>query len=53
MNVVIFVTYHTRRPQYLAVCQCGRRHGPYVKVALIPPWCQSCEEQHRAKRTGR
>ena len=45
MNVVIFVTYHTRRPQYLAVCQCGARHGPYAKVAQIPPQCLGCERK--------
>jgi hypothetical protein len=45
MNVVIFAIEHTKRPQYLAVCQCGRRHGPYAKVARIPPVCPRCEEQ--------
>jgi hypothetical protein len=45
MNVVIFVTYRKRRPQYLAVCQCGARHGPYAKVALIPPQCLGCERK--------
>jgi hypothetical protein len=44
MNPIIFVTYQKRRPQYLAVCQCGARHGPYLKVALIPPQCQDCEK---------
>jgi hypothetical protein len=60
MNVVIFVTYRKRRPQYLAVCQCGTRHGPYATVALIPPQCQSCEQQtleggerERVPRMGR
>jgi hypothetical protein len=50
MNSMIFIVEQTRRPQYLAVCQCGRWHGPYVKVALIPPQCQGCEEPRRAKR---
>jgi hypothetical protein len=45
MNVVIYVTYRKCRPQYLAVCQCGARHGPYAKVAVIPPWCPGCEQQ--------
>ena len=45
MNVVIFITYHNRRPQYLAVCQCGAKHGPYAKVAQIPPQCQGCEQK--------
>ena len=52
MNVVIFVTYHTRRPHYLAVCQCGMWHGPYAKVAVIPPQCQGCEQQAIVKRAG-
>jgi hypothetical protein len=45
MNVVIFITYHNRRPQYLAVCQCGAKHGPYAKVAQIPPHCCGCERK--------
>jgi hypothetical protein len=45
MNVVIFVMENTKRPRYLAVCQCGTRHGPYLKVAVIPPWCPGCEQQ--------
>jgi hypothetical protein len=45
MNVVIFVTYRKRRPQYLALCQCGARHGPYAKVAQIPPRCFACERK--------
>jgi hypothetical protein len=45
MNVVIFIAYRKRRPQYLALCQCGARHGPYAKVAMIPPWCHGCEQQ--------
>jgi hypothetical protein len=49
MNVVIFVTCHKRRPQYLAVCACGRRHGPYRKVGLIQPDCPSCEQKAVAK----
>jgi hypothetical protein len=52
MNTVIFVTYQKRRPQYLAVCQCGTRHGPYAKVAVIPPQCQGCEQQAVVKRAG-
>jgi hypothetical protein len=44
MNVVIFVTYEKRRSQYLAVCQCVTRHGPYAKVALIPDTCATCED---------
>jgi hypothetical protein len=49
MNVIIFVTYHKRRLQYLALCQCGTKHGPYAKVALIPPCCASCDEPLRGK----
>jgi hypothetical protein len=49
MNTVIFITEHTKRPQYLAVCQCGRRHGPYRKVAMIPPVCPACDEGTCAK----
>jgi hypothetical protein len=45
MNVVIFVTYHKRRASYLALCQCGARHGPYAKVAQIPPHCFACEQK--------
>jgi hypothetical protein len=45
MNVVIFITHRNRRPQYLALCQCGARHGPYAKVAQIPPRCFACERQ--------
>jgi hypothetical protein len=45
MNTVIFITYEKRRPRYHAVCQCGRPHGPYVKVAVIPPVCPGCEEK--------
>jgi hypothetical protein len=45
MNVVIFVMENTKRPQYRAVCQCGTRHGPYAKVAMISPWCQGCEQK--------
>jgi hypothetical protein len=44
MNVVYFITHQQRRPQYLAVCQCGTRHGPYAKVALIPDTCAVCED---------
>jgi hypothetical protein len=50
MNTMIFVTEHTKRPQYLAVCQCGRRHGPYLKVGLIPDTCPACEARAEAKR---
>jgi hypothetical protein len=53
MNSMIFKVHQKRREQYLAVCQCGRRHGPYVKVAQIPPQCQGCEDRLRATRTGR
>jgi hypothetical protein len=53
MNTMIFVIEKKRRPQYLAVCQCGRRHGPYLKVVLIPPQCLGCEEQLRVKRKDR
>ena len=45
MNVMIFVVEKPRRPQYLAVCQCGTRHGPYAKVAQIPPRCLACERK--------
>ena len=45
MNTMIFQTYEKRRPQYLAVCQCGTKHGPYLKVALILPQCQGCAQQ--------
>jgi hypothetical protein len=48
MNTIIFIAYRKRRPQYLAVCQCGTRHGPYAKVAVIPPQCQGCEQQSLA-----
>jgi hypothetical protein len=44
MNTIIFVTHHKRRASYLAVCQCGARHGPYAKVAQIPPRCIACEQ---------
>ncbi len=49
MNTMIFLIEHTKRPQYLAVCQCGRRHGPYLKVGLIPPDCPDCEQKAIAK----
>jgi hypothetical protein len=52
MNILIFLIEHTKRPQYLAVRQCRRWHGPYLKVALIPPDCPSCEEQARVTRAG-
>jgi hypothetical protein len=52
MNVVIFMTYPKRRPQYVALCQCGTRHGPYAKVAVIPPCCGACDEQLKARRKG-
>ena len=53
MNTMIFVVEKTRRPQYLAVCQCGRRHGPYVKVGLIPDTSPACDEREAAnKRKG-
>ena len=53
MNTLIFLIEHTKRPQYLAVCQCGRRHGPYLKVALIPDTCPACEARAGTKkRTG-
>jgi hypothetical protein len=45
MNIMIFVVEKKRRLQYLAVCQCGRRHGPYVKVAMIQPDCPDCEQK--------
>jgi hypothetical protein len=45
MNVVYFITYQKRQPQYLAVCQCVARHGPYANVAQIPPQCQDCEQR--------
>jgi hypothetical protein len=45
MNVVIFIAHHTRLPRYLALCQCGTRHGPYAKVAQIPPQCCACEQK--------
>jgi hypothetical protein len=53
MNTLIFVVEKTRRPQYLAVCQCGRRHGPYLKVALIPPSCAICDEKTDAKKIAK
>jgi hypothetical protein len=43
MNVVIFIAYHKRRASYLAVCQCGARHGPYATVGDIPDACLRCE----------
>jgi hypothetical protein len=49
MNVVYFITYQKCRPQYLAVCQCGTKHGPYAKVARIPSCCHRCDEQALAK----
>ena len=49
MNTMIFVIEKPRRPEYLAVCQCGTKHGPYLKVALIPPCCPGCEQKAPAK----
>ena len=45
MNTMIFKVHKKRRDEYLAVCQCGMRHGPYLKVALIPPDCPDCEQK--------
>ena len=50
MNTVIFGTYQERRPWYVALCQCGVPHGPYVKVALIPPGCPGCEQKATPKK---
>jgi hypothetical protein len=50
VNTMFFVTYNKRgRAQYLAVCACGTVHGPYLKVALIPPVCRGCEQKAPAK----
>ena len=50
MNTMFFVTYDKRgRTRYLAVCACGTTHGPYRKVALIPPRCLRCDEKAIAK----
>jgi hypothetical protein len=49
MNTVIFMTTRKCRPWYVALCQCGVPHGPYAKVALIPPQCQGCEQTTMTK----
>jgi hypothetical protein len=53
MNVMIFAIKTTKRPQYLAISQCGTKHGPYVKVASIPPCCPSCDEKFTAKNIAK
>jgi hypothetical protein len=47
---MIYLIEYTKRPQYLAVCQYGRRHGPYAKAAQIPPDCPSCEQKAVARK---
>ncbi len=49
MNTVIFVATRQCRAWYVALCQCGVPHGPYAKVALIPPQCQGCEQKALVK----
>jgi hypothetical protein len=50
MNTMIFLIEHTKRPKYIAVCECGRVHGKYMKVAQIADTCPACEERTEAKR---
>ncbi len=50
MNTVIFGTYQERRPWSVALCQGGVPHGPFVKVALIPPGCPGCEPKATPKK---